>query len=1299
MLGSGGNNVDFVGSVQSGNMADRDHEGHRGFIIDEINTASDVGIYTAPNIVLLHAGTNDMNKDVDVGNAPERLENLINKIFEHSSHAAVFVCQIIPSTTTATQTRINAFNDAIPGVVSKYVNAGKNVTMVSMNKALTTADLKDNLHPNDGGYVKMADAYYAAIKEADKKGWILAPGKAELAPSSTGPESCQSTPSWYKVGQIADGAKVATSDGDFQPAWVKKGVVAEGACPRAQLHFMDLDGDGLKDYACVDPDTGATKVHLNIPDADGKTSGNWNPLGEIATGAKGRDGGGVMFADLNGDGRDDYIYVNSDNGQVYAWINRLENNGVWQWQDIGRIAGGVGATNETLQMVDIDGDGRADFCIVDKDTGEVTAWLNTGADIVPDYYKLGVIATGGSASKGDTIILGDLTGEGRADYMYVGAGGKVNALVNRLQATTLAPRWLASFNLASGPDGAKQDQVRLVDMTGDGKVDYLLVDEKTGKVTLWENIGTGGKYQPGEGVVLCDLDGDGTSDYLWLDENGRGWGYLNTGKGKNEWNNLGQIANGPVRDRNTLRMGVLTHSGRADYIQVDEDTGRALWWQNLGPDSGWGWASQGVAATGPSNTIENTYGWKFRGRNVRFADLDGDGFDDYLYVNDQGAVVMWKNLGTNPISWGLPHLVADGVGVLARQVQFADTDGDGLLDYNVVGSVTGMTRSWHNLGFRDDGSIRWNTPLIFADGTGPGFTIRLREMTGDKRADYVAVNPDNGALTLWQNRCLPIDTPPIDDPPVASFPGDDGSDDGSGDGGAGTGDGSGGAGTGGDDGGAQPENEAVPVYFLDKTCDGKKQMIITEMTWAYQMALAAAKDPSSSDYYTHFFSATLRKEADFAAKIKTRFEKMADILSGKSQEYIIFVKCDATTEGCTDKSQWAHTNDRDHTLNLCPKWFGTAGGLSSITTDALKKCATEDLRYFQRSKSSILLHEVSHTSHGMDADKGSLDYAYGYNGCAALPNGNFDRSCVQYADPKKVLCPDDDDDSKESLCKADFSGTNADTYSFVGAGIFYTQECKRTIPYPTPEGQGTAGTTSSKVRREMLAVRGPAQDEIHGRRPGFNESIASYSSTDLQIERRAATSCPLPDFIVWDGDEDKGVKVAGYAHFGDSYASGMGTGTTKGDSCRVGSSNYGDLVYEFLDDSSVIYPGPLSCSGDTTVELAKRIDNWKTAKDTTLATLTIGGNDIGFSQLVMSCVITPYTWKFPSTNRKDCVDAQTKAKNLMDDTGSDGLRAKLKNSYLKILQKGLDARGQASLDLYVTGYAEFFNTETTDCKE
>ena len=116
------------------------------------------------------------------------------------------------------------------------------------------------------------------------------------------------------------------------------------------------------------------------------------------------------------------------------------------------------------------------------------------------------------------------------------------------------------------------------------------------------------------------MDGDGVSDYFWLDHNGRGWGYLNEGNGKDVWYGLGQIADGTGHAREFIRMGVLTTSGRADYIVVDEDTGRAEWGQNMGENGDWDCVARGVCVTGPSETIKDKYGWKFRGKNVRFAE-------------------------------------------------------------------------------------------------------------------------------------------------------------------------------------------------------------------------------------------------------------------------------------------------------------------------------------------------------------------------------------------------------------------------------------------------------------------------------------------------------------------------------------------------------------------------------------------------------------------------------------------------------------------------------------------------------
>lgn len=185
-------------------MTDNYHEGHRGKFIEQIGEESYLGIGAGPNIVLLHAGTNDCNKSIEVDTAPERLANLIDLILDSSPDAVVLVCQIIPSKRSDTQVRIKNFNDALPDIVDQFVAKKKKVHLVDMNKALTIADLKDDLHPKDVGYAKMADTWYDAILAVDKKNWISKPGK----PTSTSPENCQSTPSWYKVGQIADGAKV-----------------------------------------------------------------------------------------------------------------------------------------------------------------------------------------------------------------------------------------------------------------------------------------------------------------------------------------------------------------------------------------------------------------------------------------------------------------------------------------------------------------------------------------------------------------------------------------------------------------------------------------------------------------------------------------------------------------------------------------------------------------------------------------------------------------------------------------------------------------------------------------------------------------------------------------------------------------------------------------------------------------------------------------------------------------------------------------------------------------------------------
>ena len=84
----------------------------------------------------------------------------------------------------------------------------------------------------------------------------------------------------------------------------------------------------------------------------------WIPINggnDIASGVG--PGAGVRIADLNGDGRDDYLYVHT-NGAVDAYINRGPSGTGWNWQQVLNVATGVpGANQDTVLFADINGDG------------------------------------------------------------------------------------------------------------------------------------------------------------------------------------------------------------------------------------------------------------------------------------------------------------------------------------------------------------------------------------------------------------------------------------------------------------------------------------------------------------------------------------------------------------------------------------------------------------------------------------------------------------------------------------------------------------------------------------------------------------------------------------------------------------------------------------------------------------------------------------------------------------------------------------------------------------------------------
>ena len=163
LLANDGYMVDFVGSQQTGIgvIPDPDNEGHGGWKIMNIKDAIDsegwLEIYQ-PDIILLHIGTNDINRGY-AASAPENLSALLDDILLRLPEARIIVAQIIPYSSGPLEEH-TAYNAAIPGIIA---SKGPRVSVVDMQNILSQDDFADTYHPNAGGYDKMARAWQAAI--------------------------------------------------------------------------------------------------------------------------------------------------------------------------------------------------------------------------------------------------------------------------------------------------------------------------------------------------------------------------------------------------------------------------------------------------------------------------------------------------------------------------------------------------------------------------------------------------------------------------------------------------------------------------------------------------------------------------------------------------------------------------------------------------------------------------------------------------------------------------------------------------------------------------------------------------------------------------------------------------------------------------------------------------------------------------------------------------------------------------------------------------------------------------------
>lgn len=184
LLTAGGFNFDFVGTntANSSLVGDPDHEGHGGWVIGQLDSnlvgwlnAIDVPGVDDPDILLLHIGTNNFGSGAANFGAIDEFKNFVRRVTQLRPNMHIVVTNLMQRGGAA-DTHIQAeFNPYVKNFADDLAAHGALVTFLDMRAAVPISDMPDQLHPNDTGYAKMANAWYGAIQQVVEPGDAVAP--------------------------------------------------------------------------------------------------------------------------------------------------------------------------------------------------------------------------------------------------------------------------------------------------------------------------------------------------------------------------------------------------------------------------------------------------------------------------------------------------------------------------------------------------------------------------------------------------------------------------------------------------------------------------------------------------------------------------------------------------------------------------------------------------------------------------------------------------------------------------------------------------------------------------------------------------------------------------------------------------------------------------------------------------------------------------------------------------------------------------------------------------------------------
>ncbi|KKY36967.1 hypothetical protein UCDDA912_g03061 [Diaporthe ampelina] len=715
--------------------------GSKSVGIDQIHDISHLSTSSKPNIILINAGVNDCKNGIDIPNIGSRFASLLDNLFNDVPGTTLIVSTLIPGTDPDVERYRAEVNRQYRALVSDRRARGQKIVLAEMDGVagyfdtrVGTGDYFDETHPNDKGYTKMAAIWRKAINTAESEGKLIAPADA-LGIDDSGNNTCdiqygnsdstqrntQSGSGWddgiYVHWSSAQGVRHTISSTEETSFWFATIATRNGLDDIIQYGGTVAGGRSYSVYRNRGAATwDATPTTLTIPDAC------------IAR--------GVRWADMNGDGLDDFVCI-APGGELSVAINR--GNFVFEYTGAGKYKTSEGYLQARIHLADIDGDGRFDYCAA-HDNGDIQCWRNGGRSDTADLWQdMGIAFTGKNTGDLDGVRFSDINGDGRSDWLWLNdQGATEDDLLPTTNTTVVFQTEVEASSRQVNPRAAVH----------------------TYTINVWKNEGIGGSKLKSDGNRYCNMRGrsNGRQDYVWIFSNGKMHIYEALDSFADNppyWGNnyvMFDLTGSRAMDRRDLHLADWDGDGACDIIYTNPDGGAVEVWMNRIKTTGdFNW--EYIGNPSPELSCDQKRGVGINDLAVRFADLSGNGRPDYLCMEKDGRTKGYLHNSDGSFTLIPQFKKTDNFD--RANYRWADVNGDGRADLIWTDDFKGDATVWTNQGMvqSGDSSFTWVNKGPSYNAPAQGHCLHFPDLDGNKRADMLFAEAVENSAQTWFNTC------------------------------------------------------------------------------------------------------------------------------------------------------------------------------------------------------------------------------------------------------------------------------------------------------------------------------------------------------------------------------------------------------------------------------------------------------------------------------------------------------------------------------------------------------------------